>query len=80
MGVGIAMWGAMFGLGTRYYDTIRRAVGVEPFYGRKKKQSVTIASTEQLEALLSSSRPILLVAIGIGGLATILWLMIFKPF
>lgn len=80
LAVGVVMYATMFLLGTRYYDRVRRAVGVKPFYGAKKDVSVTPTRTEGLETLLSSSRPILLAAIGIGGLVIILWLMLFKPF
>ena len=34
----------------------------------------------QLEVLLAAVHPVLLTAIGGGGLAVILWLMLFKPF
>ena len=38
------------------------------------------AAPDELEAILNSSRPRLLTAIGAIGLAVILWLMMYKPF
>lgn len=38
------------------------------------------ATPDELGAMLRSGRPWLLTAIGAGGLAAILWLMMFKPF
>jgi hypothetical protein len=35
---------------------------------------------QALEAAIMSGRPILLAAIGLGGLVVLTWLMMFKPF
>ena len=74
----VAMWGAMSFLGTRHYDRVRLAVGLKPFYG--KVEPGPPAPPEELEALLSSSRPWLLVGIGVASLVVILWLMVYQPF
>ena len=66
--------------GTRYYDRIRSAVGVKPFYKVKENQADPNLTPEQLGALLTSSRPLVLTAVGLLGLMVILWLMMYKPF
>lgn len=80
IGVLVGLWVAMSILGTRFYDRLRRGVGADPFYGAKKAAPSAPVSQEELEALLSSPRPVLLAVLGIGGLLLILWLMMFKPF
>ena len=77
----VAVSVAMGVLGTPYHDRIRRAVGLSTSWtqGREPPPSEE-ASTEELEALLTSRRPELLTVIGVGGLLVILWLMMFKPF
>ena len=80
----IALTIAMGLLGTSYYDRVRIAVGTEPVLGSRKKawlqERPSPASSEELDALLSSGRPFLLVWMGVIGLAVILWLMVLKPF
>lgn len=76
----VAIFVAMSVLGSMYYGKVRTAVGLQPY--RRTDQVVlgTVASEAELGALLSTSRPWLLTAIGVGGLLIILWLMMFKPF
>lgn len=38
------------------------------------------AMDQQLAAMLAATHPVLLTAIGGGGLVLILWMMMFKPF
>ncbi len=73
------MWVFMYAFGTSYYDEVRRAVGVQPFYGAKKRPPAAILDPERVDALLSSTRPQMLAAVGIIVLAIIFWLMMFKP-
>jgi hypothetical protein len=45
------------------------------------RQSVTgVTVEEEVAKLLAATRPVLVTLIGAGGLAIILWLMMFKPF
>jgi len=74
------MWAFMYALGTAYYDEVRRAVGATPFYGAKKRPAPANPDPDRVNALLSSSRPVLLSAVGVVGLAILFWLMMFKPF
>ena len=74
------MWAFMYAFGTSYYDEVRRAVGVQPFYGAKKRPSASTVDPERVNALLSSKRPQFLSAVGIVVLVILFWLMMFKPF
>lgn len=78
VGILISLWVAMSFLGTKYYDRVRAAVGIPPFYGAKEQASPI--GEDELTRLLVSSRPVLLAVMGIGSLLVILWLMMFRPF
>jgi hypothetical protein len=69
---------AMYAIATRYYAGLRQALG-QPARG-ETNQPTTPVSQAELVALLDSRRPEALAAIGIGGIAVIVWLMIAKPF
>ena len=73
---------AMLALGSGPLVRIRQMV--QPGMSRPAKESiqpVPVTITEQqLAALLSGVHPLVLTVIGGGGLAAILWLMLFKPF
>jgi hypothetical protein len=62
------------------------SIMARPYYQRVRAVATArraggyAASDEELDAILSSSRPIWIAVIGFGALAVILWLMIFKPF
>jgi len=73
---------AMTGVGSRPLTRVRRLLDGTEFRGEKgdPKTSATIPTDQQLAAALSTIKPWLLTAIGGGGLALILWLMMFKPF
>jgi len=66
-------------LGREYFERIRKLI--EP---ASKRASQTVAAvalhTQELTPVLRQSHPRLLASIGIGGLAAILYLMIYKPF
>jgi hypothetical protein len=47
---------------------------------KKDQQSSDTASDQQLADMLAATHPVLLTITGGGGLALILWLMMFKPF
>jgi hypothetical protein len=78
----IGTWGTMGVFGTRYYDRARIAVGILPFYSQKKYQANpgNPPDIEGASSLVSSSRPIVLVILGVAGLAVMLWMMVFQPF
>lgn len=55
-------------------------MGMVYFDGRKEHPASDPAPVEEIEALLAKSPAIALTVIGFGGIAVILWLMMFKPF
>lgn len=54
--------------------------GVSSVVALRLRRQRDPAPAEEVEALLSSAPAITLAAIGFGGIAVILWLMMFKPF
>jgi hypothetical protein len=76
--IGIATYMSM--AVTTYYHRVRKAAGLQYMVKYKPYPPAEPASTEEIEQLLSQSNPILLAVIGLGGLAIITWLMMFKPF
>lgn len=80
LGLLIAMMAAMFAYGTLYYSRVRRAAGMEFMENMKPHPPMEPASAEEMEALLARSPAALLAVVGFGGLAVMLWLMMFKPF
>jgi hypothetical protein len=76
----IVVFVAMGGLGSAYFTKVREAVGVQKYSLSTKQPLGNVASLAELETLLTSSRPLVVTAIGVIGLIVILWLMIFKPF
>ena len=63
-----------------FYSQVRKATGLAYMEGFKQHLPAEPASQQEIDALLKSPRPIQLAATGLGGLAIIAWLMIFKPF
>ena len=70
--------GSMTPLGRFYLNRVRTAVGVDPQSG--KYDSAVAVDAGALDAALASGRPMLLLAIGLGGLIALFWLMLAKPF
>lgn len=66
--------------GSMFYGRVRTAVGLKPYRRTDQMPLGEVASEQELDALLNANRPLILTAIGIGGLLVILWLMMFKPF
>lgn len=72
--------GAMFGLATRYYATVRQAVGMPSSADRKGEPPATPLPADELARLLDTRRPEAIAVVGFGGLALLIWLMVVKPF
>lgn len=70
----------MYVMGTNHYSKLRRALGMPWFDGRKGHPASEPASIEEIHALLAGSPALALTVIGFGGIAVILWLMMFKSF
>jgi hypothetical protein len=77
----IAITFVMSFMGRLYFDRVRRAIGVATEEDKKKKIAAPPAlPVDQLQAVINSGRPMVLAVVGLGGLAVITWLMVFKPF
>ncbi len=72
---------AMNGVGTRPLRRVRQLLGTEA-RGLKgeSKTSLATPTDEQIADALSAVNPWFMTTLGGGGLALILWLMLFKPF
>ena len=75
----VVVGGVMTPLGRSYLDRVRTVLGIEP-RGRAGQPMAHNVDPQALEAAIMSGRPILLAAIGLGGLVVLTWLMMFKPF
>ena len=82
LGLFILMGVSMMALGTRPFSRIRQVVSTGAPSGAKSgiQPQAALAIDKQLPALLADIHPMLLSIAGGGGLAIILWLMMFKPF
>jgi hypothetical protein len=78
LGVAIVVGGLMTPLARFYVDRVRTAVGIDTKTG-KVDPSLPVEAAA-IEAAASSGRPMLIAAIGFGGVAILAWLMMFKPF
>lgn len=81
IGVLILLMGSMYGLASNYYNKVREAVGIQTYEQKKKGiEPGPPVGADELAAILDTSRPLVILAIGLVGLLVILWLMVLKPF
>jgi HAMP domain-containing protein len=80
LGLLIAVLAAMFAIAAPYYGRLRRAVGQKAQGDPKDAPPPDPLPAAEIAALLTSSRPFVLAAVGGIGLAAIIWLMMFQPF
>jgi hypothetical protein len=76
--IAIVIIGVMTPWGRLYLNKVREAVGVDV-----KSGAIDASATvdpARLEAAIKSGQPMLLAAIGFGGLIVLAYLMMFKPF
>ena len=78
LAVAIAVTALMTPLGRMYLNRVREALGIDPKTGLQIAGASFDATA--LQAARASGRPWLLAAIGLGGLVTLFWLMLAKPF
>ena len=71
---------AMYAMASRYYATIRSAVGLPSYNDKKGTPPPEPVAPDELARLLDTRRPEAIAVIGIGGLALLIWLMELKPF
>jgi hypothetical protein len=76
----IAISVAMSFMGRLYFYRVRRALGAATAEDQKKKSEPAAVPPDQLAAVLNAGQPRLLAGVGVGGLAAITGLMIFKSF
>ena len=76
--VAFVVIGVMTPFGRLYLNRVRVAVGIDVKTGAVDANAPVDAAA--LEAAIMSGRPMLLAAIGAGGLVVLAWLMMFKPF
>ena len=79
IGVLVAVMTAMYLVATRYYVSVRHAVGISAPQDGKDAPPPTPMTPDDLDVLLTSRRPEMLALIGGVGLAAIVWLMVVKP-
>lgn len=70
IGVFVTMTAALVALAIPYYRRLRLAVARAP----------EDCGREEIERLSASPRPLVILLVGVVGLAVILWLMVYKPF
>jgi hypothetical protein len=76
----IVIGGAMTPIGSGYFTRARLALGQRTRSVKDSDPDPVPATDAELDAILESKRPELLLAIGAGGFVVILWLMMFRPF
>ena len=80
LGLLIAMYVYMGVVASGYYGQVRKAVGLPYMRGAKQFPATEPTSDQEIDSLLNRSHPGQLAATGLGALAIIAWLMVFKPF
>jgi len=81
LGVFLGITFLMTPIPTAYLNDVRHAVGMATYNDTKKNlEPPAPLPEEELAKVLDSNRPIIGAAIGLGGLAILVWLMMFKPF
>ncbi len=63
--------------GRLYFERLRSALGAHS--ASKTANEPRALPAGELAAVLASGQPVLLAVVGLGGLAVITWLMLFKP-
>lgn len=80
LGLLIAIGVHMAIYGSRYFNNLRKAVGLSWRDGNKEIEAQEPTSQEEIDAIIQSGKPIQLMIVGYGGFAVILWLMMYQPF
>jgi hypothetical protein len=71
---------AMYAMASRYYASVRSAVGMPSMNDKKGEPPPEPVPNEELARILDTRRPETLALIGFGGFAILVWLMELKPF
>ena len=75
----LVVGGAMTPIGSGYFTRARLGLGQRTRSVKASDPDPVPVSDEELDRILESKRPELLLAIGAGGFTVILWLMMFRP-
>jgi len=68
-------------MGRMYFETVRKAIGLEyTLKGSKPSPPEKPVGDKELETIIEAGKPGWVAAVGLVGLALIVWLMMFKPF
>ena len=78
--LGFAKLFAMSVMPARAFTQLRKVAGLPYFEGMKSQPAVPPASPEEIAARAAAINPMPAAIVGFGGLALIVWLMMFKPF
>jgi hypothetical protein len=70
----------MYVMASRYYATVRSAVGLPSMNDKKGQPPPAAVSAEELARILDTRRPEALAVLGFGGFVILVWLMELKPF
>jgi small-conductance mechanosensitive channel len=79
LAVAVVVVGLMTPMGRLYLNRVREALGIDS-RGPVDQPISTTVDPAALDAAIMSGRPLLLIAIGFGGILILTWLMMFKPF
>lgn len=76
----VVVGAAMYFLAQKSFGPLRRALGTAVFAGEKTQPPSSAASDDEIAAIAAAVQTLPNTIAGIGGLAVLMWLMIFKPF
>jgi hypothetical protein len=79
LGLLVAESAAMWAMATRPFSRLRQALGPPHLSGGEPQPAVTPASAELVSACSAAIHPLAITVAGFGGLALMVWLMLFKP-
>jgi len=80
LGIFIVIAVAMYAIATPYFKRLRLALGQRVMGMPKNAPEPTAAPDGDIAAIAATAPVNTLVAVGLGGLLVILWLMVVKPF
>lgn len=75
-----AMVAGMAYFGANAFNAVRRAAGLPHFGEGRRPQPALPPDLPAMLAAIDATRPAVLAIVGLGGVAVLTWLMMFKPF
>jgi hypothetical protein len=80
IGVVVVIVIGMYAMASRYYATVRSAVGLPSMNDKKGEAPPAPVADAELARILDTRRPEALAVMGFGGFVILVWLMELKPF